>query len=142
MQLRLLDILADPDNPEIWPLKIKILKSEKRERKKYPLPHQETGLYCKFYCAKNQAYLVDNPLQDNEKTKSENQIKEIAKLEDCRSCFELEIIDAIIYHNNGEALKFFIVDREIPVMYPNDLRDKKQEESFFKRYPDALEKLE
>ena len=46
MQYRLMDILADPDNPEIWPLKLKVFKSEKRERHNKPGPHESTGLLC------------------------------------------------------------------------------------------------
>ncbi len=141
MQYRLLDILADPDNPDHWPLSIKILLSKEEERENNPIPHQETGLYCKFYCSRKQKYLVSNPLSDNEHVLPPEQLSEIATISDCNKCFEEEIIDAIIFHDYGNVRKFFIVDREIPVMYPLELRDKKQERAFYNRYPDAFKEL-
>lgn len=142
MQFRLLDILADPDNPNNWPLKIKILRSENRNRSKEPYPHDETGLYCKFYCARKQAYLVENPLEEDEKPLSKDELMEIVTIEECKVCYQEEIIDAILFHENEGRVRYFIVDREIPVMYPDNLRDPKQEIAFFKRYPEEANWLE
>ncbi len=141
MQLRLLDILADPDNPQNWPLEIVVFKSEYRERSKRPIPHPETGLYCKFYCAKKKRYLVNNPLGEQEKTLPKHEIEKIVTYEECTKCFEEEIIDAILLYKDENGLRYFIVDREIPVMYPDSLRDRKQERAFFNRYRDRIKEL-
>jgi uncharacterized protein YbaR (Trm112 family) len=135
-----MDILADPDNPEYWPLKIEIFKSELRERKTKPHPH-ENGLLCKFFCNKKEEYLVSDPLGKNEKTLTQDKLREIATIDQCYECIKEEIIDGIIYHNREEKLKWFIIDREIPVMFPADLRDIKQENEFIANYTDECTKL-
>ena len=141
MQLRLMDILADPDNPSIWPLKLKIFKSIEKERNVKPHPHDTTGLLCKFYCKKYETFLVTDPLGENEKTLSNDKLDEITNLEKCYSCISTEVIDGIIYHEKNEKLKWFIIDREIPVMYPLNLREKKMEEDFITRYKSECDKL-
>jgi len=141
MQLRLLDILADPDNPKHWPLKLKVFKSEQREREKQPHPHDSTGLLCKFYCHKYNAYLVEDPLGPNEKTKSKKELAEISTLDKCLSCIEEEVIDGVLYHEKEEKLKFFVIDREIPVMYPLELRDEAIEQNFINRYSEECKEM-
>lgn len=141
MQIRLMDILADPDNPEFWPLKLKVFKEEKRERNSKPHPHDSTGLLCKFYCKKFDEMLVKNPLGDNEETLSKEELKEVTTLETCYKCIEDEIIDGILYHEEEDELKFFVIDREIPVMYPLELRDNGIEQNFINRYPEQCEEM-
>ncbi|RMG31607.1 MAG: hypothetical protein D6732_14720 [Methanobacteriota archaeon] len=141
MQFRLLDILADPDNPRNWPLEIEVFKSEKRERSKKPIPHSETGLLCKFYCSRKKKFLVEDPLEPEEKTLPKSEINQVVSFEECLRCFEEEIVDAILYFEHKGKVRYFIVDREIPVMYPDSLRDAKQEKAFFYRYSDEIAKL-
>ena len=141
MQYRLMDILADPDNPEIWPLKLKVFKSEKRERNNKPGPHESTGLLCKFYCYKFDSMLVNDPLSENEKTKEKAEINKITNYNTCLKCIEEEVIDGVIFHNQNDKLKFFVVDREIPVMYPLELRDKEIEGNFINRNTVDCEKM-
>ena len=141
MQIRLLDVLADPDMPTRWPLKLKIIESVERERSRHPPPHKETGLLCKFYCAKEQKYLVTNPLQDDEKTLPKEELNKIAMLEKCLQCMKTEIVNGILYYDIDKKKKWFLVDREIAVMYALDLRDKKQEERFFKKFPTVFEEM-
>ena len=88
-----MDILADPDNPEIWPLKLKVFKSEKRERNNKPGPHESTGLLCKFYCYKFDSMLVNDPLSENEKTKEKAELDKITNYNTCLECIEEEVID-------------------------------------------------
>lgn len=140
MQRRLLDILADPDNPLIWPLKLKIFKSEEKERKIIPHPH-ENGLFCKFYCHLKDEYLVSNPLQNDEKSLSQEDLDKITSFDQCTDCIKLEIIDGMLYHNQNKEIKWFIIDREIPVMYPLELRDVSQERLFIENYRDECAKL-
>ncbi|MHA2098628.1 MAG: hypothetical protein ACW99A_08065 [Candidatus Kariarchaeaceae archaeon] len=140
MQRRLLDILADPDNPSIWPLKLEIFKSEERDRKIIPHPH-ENGLLCKFYCHLKNEYLVSDPLGENEKALSVEDLNEISNFDQCTNCIKLEIIDGILYHNENKEIKWFIVDREIPVMYPLELRDISQERIFIENNKENCEKL-
>lgn len=134
MQLRLMDILADPDNPEQWPLKLKVFKSEIRNRKVKPHAHETTGLLCKFFCQKFEKFLVSDPLGKDEKTLPREELSKITALDTCYECVKEEIIDGILYHENEKRLKWFIIDREIPVMYPLELREKKMEEAFINRY--------
>lgn len=141
MQKRLLDILADPDNPDIWPLKLKVFKSEKRERKSFPRTYGESGRLCRFYCYRNDELLVKNPLADNETFLTQEAVSKLVTLDDCKECFSEEIIDGIIYHEEGDSLKWFIIDQEIPVMFPVSLRDEAQEKKFIKRYENECGKL-
>ena len=133
--------LADPDQPDNWPLKLNILKSEERERSHEPTPHKENGLLCKFYCYRKDAFLVSNPLEDNELQLTKDQLARIIKFEECLICFKTEVIDAVLYHDKETPRKWFFVDREIAVMYPLELRDKKQEKAFFERHPKIVDEL-
>ncbi len=142
MQLRLLDVLADPDKPERWPLQLKVLKSETRTRSVDPIPHKESGLLCRFYCARKSKYLVENPLQEDERVKSKDELEKIVSFDECLTCWKEEIIDGVLYFTLTDSSKrYFIVDREIAVMYPDELRDPKQEKAFFDRYPDIIQEL-
>jgi uncharacterized protein YbaR (Trm112 family) len=141
MQLRLLDILADPDDSSRWPLKIHIINKETRKRENKPVPHESTNLLCKFYCAKNGEFLVSDPLGENETTLEKSKLDKIVKLGECYDCIKDEITEAIIYTEVEGKIKWFIVDREIAVMYPLNLRDRKQEESFFRKHPGVFEVL-
>ena len=140
MQRRLLDILADPDNPNNWPLKLEIFKSEERERKILPHPH-ENGLLCKFYCHLKDQYLVTDPLGETEKPLSEDELLKISNINQCFNCIKLEIIDGMLYHNNDDEVKWFMIDREIPVMYPSELRDRSQEKIFISNFKDQCDNL-
>ncbi|MHA2089660.1 MAG: hypothetical protein ACW98K_02275 [Candidatus Kariarchaeaceae archaeon] len=133
MQRRLLDVLADPDNPDYWPLELKIIKSEMRDREVNPHPH-ENGLLCKFYCNTKNKYLVNNPLDDDETQKKKDELAAIVSLDECYECIKEEIIDGIVFHNKEESTKWFIIDREIPVMFPLELRDNDQEKKFIAKY--------
>jgi len=141
MQLRLLDILADPDQPDVWPLKLKIFKSEERERENLPHPHQSTGLLCKFYCYTNKSYLVSDPLGDDEKTLSKDELDKVTDLDGCYTCIKQEVLDGVLYHEQDEKLKFFVIDREIPVMYPLELRDSSIEQNFINRYEQECKEM-
>lgn len=141
MQLRLLDILADPDDPSRWPLDIHVITQETRERTTELIPHKSTGLLCKFYCARKKEFLVSDPLGDNEKTLSSTELNEIVTFDECKTCVEDEIIDAIIFYDVNGTKKWFLVDREIAVMYPLNLRDPKQEKAFFNRHKGIFENL-
>lgn len=46
-----------------------------------------------------------------------------------------------MYHEKDPKLKWFIIDREIPVLYPIELRDDKQEMDFIKKYKDEMNKF-
>lgn len=140
MQRRLMDILADPDNPDYWPLKLEIFKSEMRKREKLPHPH-ENGILCKFYCHQQDKFLVIDPLGENEQSLSKDKIDKITVLQNCYECIKEEIIDGILYHIREEKIKWFIIDREIPVMFPIDLRDVKQERKFISNYKADCAKL-
>ena len=137
-QLRLLDILADPDDPSKWPLKLKVFKSEIKDRKQIPRPHENSGLLCKFYCYRKNKYLVSDPLGDDEKLLEKSELDKIVTLKECHECIREEIIDGLLYHGEGSDLKWFIIDREIAVMYPLDIRDSEQERIFIERYPNEM----
>jgi len=136
-----MDILADPDNTDFWPLKLISFNSEIRERKTRAKPHSNSGLLCKFYCEKNQSFLVTDPLEDNEKILPQDKLDAITTLEKCYQCSEEEIIDGIIYHHFEDNIKWFIIDREIAVLFPTNLRDTAQEETFINKYTEECEKL-
>lgn len=140
MQKRLMDILADPDDPNIWPLKLKVFKSEMRDRETMPQVHSSTKRLCKFYCYYKNEYLVSDPLGEEEKSLPLENIELLVSLDDCKNCFSEEIIDGIIFHEEKE-LKWFIIDDEIPVMFPLELRDIKQEEKFIKNFSDECKEM-
>ncbi len=140
MQFRLLDILADPDNPDIWPLKLEIFTSKEMVREIIPEPHKSTARYCKFYCHTKDAYLVSNPLKDDEKTLDISEIEKIVSKDDCLNCLKTEVIDGILYHND-DKLKWFIIDDEIPVMFPLELRDENQEIRFIEKYKSECKRI-
>ncbi|OLS19055.1 MAG: hypothetical protein HeimC2_43020 [Candidatus Heimdallarchaeota archaeon LC_2] len=140
MQRRLLDILADPDNPSNWPLKLDIFKSEEKERKILPHPH-ENGLLCKFYCHLKDQFLVSDPLGEEEKPLDEEKLLKITTIDECFQCIKLEIVDGMLYHNNDDEIKWFMIDREIPVMYPIELRDISQEQLFISNFKEQCENL-
>ena len=98
-------------------------------------------MLCKFYCHLKDEYLVGDPLGDNEKPLSKDELEKIVSFDDCTDCIKLEIIDGIIYHENFEKLKWFIIDREIPVLFPVELREKKTEKDFLKRYAKETSEL-
>ncbi len=135
MQVRILDILADPDKPDVWPLKLKVFKSEMRERENLPHEYGSTGLLCKFYCHRNEAFLVSDPLGEDENPLEKEELDKITNLEKCHECIKEEVIDGVLYHEDGGSMKFFVVDREIAVMYPMELRDGSIEQNFINRYP-------
>ncbi|MCH8906757.1 MAG: hypothetical protein IH840_06685 [Candidatus Heimdallarchaeota archaeon] len=140
MQRRLLDILADPDNPDNWPLELEVFKMEERKRKKLPHPHPN-GLLCKFFCYLKKEYLVSNPLGDDEKPLDQDKLEKITNIDTCYNCIKDEIIDGVLYHNKDKELKWFIIDREIPVMFPENLRDVVQERIFHDKYPAEMKKM-
>ncbi|MCY3414742.1 MAG: hypothetical protein INQ03_24040 [Candidatus Heimdallarchaeota archaeon] len=141
MQYRLLDILADPDNPDHWPLKLNIFKTQTRERKQIPKPHANSGRFCKFYCFIKDSYLVSDPLGKDEKPLAAEQIDKIVTLNECNTCIKTEIVDGIIYHEYEDKTKWFIIDDEIPVMFPLALRDASQEKRFIEQYKDECAEL-
>lgn len=140
-QLRLLDILADPDESSKWPLKLEIFKSEMKDRKQIPRPHESSGLLCKFYCYRKDTYLVSDPLGDNEKILEKTELDKIVTLKECHECIREEIIDGLLYHGPDSDLKWFIIDKEIAVMYPLELRDPEQERKFIEKYPVEMKKF-
>lgn len=141
MQLRLLDILADPDEPNRWPLKLHVIDSEIRTREHKPIPHKETNRLCKFYCARKDKFLVNDPLQDGETTLPTQEIDAIISLDECYECITTEIVNGILYYDLPSTRKWFLVDREIAVMYPANLRDIKQEKAFFAKHPNIQNEL-
>jgi len=140
-QLRLLDILADPDDPSKWPLKLKVFKSESKDRKQIPRPHESSGLLCKFYCYRKDSYLVTDPLGENEKILEQSELDKIVNLTECHECIQEEIVDGLLYHGEDSDLKWFIIDREIAVMYPLEIRDAEQERKFIEKYLDEMKKF-
>lgn len=140
MQRRLLDVLADPDAPDFWPLKLEIFKSEERERKQPTHPHPN-GLYCKFYCFLKDKYLVSDPLGDDEAPLPKEEVEKITTLDECYTCTKLEVIDGVLYHKKQDSVKWFMIDREIPVMYPLELREYNAEQEFIEKYKSEFQKL-
>ncbi len=141
MKRRLMDILADPDNNEIWPLKLLVFKSRIEAPKIDPKPHESTGLYCKFYCHKKDKFLVTDPNGENEKTLPREELDKIVKFDECKECNKEVIEEAVIYHNHNDEIKWFPVIDEITVMYPLELREYKYEIKFLKKHHDELKKL-
>jgi len=140
LQRRLLDILADPDNPDNWPLELKVFKMEERDRKKLPHPHPN-GLLCKFFCYLKKEYLVSDPLGESEKPLDPDKIAKMVNIDTCYKCIRDEIIDGVLYHNNNKELKWFILDREIPVMFPENMRDIPQERIFYDKYSVEMKQM-
>ncbi len=136
-----MDILADPDDPDQWPLKLKILKEEKREIEKTPMPHESTGLLCKFYCYRKDKYLVSDPLGKNEKVLPNEELSKIVTLDECYECIKTEVLDGILYHDNKGERKWFIVFDGIAVMHGLEERNTRVENAFFRKYPDIREEM-
>ena len=140
MQIRLLDILADP-NTKDWPLKLHIFKKVTKEREIEAPPYEETGLYCRFYCAKNNVFFVKNEQGEEKRIPKEKWDKKIT-IEECKECIKEEIIEGVLIseRKDGEKQWFPIVD-EIPVMFPDELRDKGIDARFMEKYKEELKKI-
>ncbi len=102
--------------------------------------YTSTQRLCKFYCYYKNEFLVSDPLGDNEKSLPLEKIDQLVNLDDCKKCFSEEIIDGIIYHET-KGLKWFIIDDEIPVMFPLELRDVPQEKKFIKKFRDECKEM-
>ena len=141
MQLRLLDILADP-NTKDWPLKLHVFKETIKEREINAPPYPETGLYCRFYCAKNNYFFIKNPGDEKEEWKDKNEWNEEITIQQCKECIKKEIIEGVLIseRKNGTKQWFPIVD-EIPVMFPDELRDKGIDTKFIEKYKQELKQL-
>ena len=62
-----------------------------------------------------------------------SELAKITNLDGCFTCIKQEVIDGVLFHEKDAVMKFFVIDREIPVMYPLELRDASIEQNFINR---------
>jgi len=111
MKYRLVDVLACPICKN-FPLVLYVFSEVKREVK------EQTKWRCELYCGLNQKY-----------------IKELNELR-CEECFKLEIVEGLLYCKN--CGRWYPIIEEIPHMLPDELRNKKEDLEFLKKYKDRL----
>ena len=139
MQVRLLDILADP-NTKTWPLELHVFTKEEKEVREVT-PYKETQRYCRFYCARKKQFLVK---QENgeEVQRPMEEIEKIVSIEECKECTKEEIIEGVILSKRDENnIQWFPIVDSIPIMYPDELRDEKINKMFLQKWGEKMKEL-
>ena len=117
-----MDLLACPLE-KAWPLELEILEEE-IESETIPIPkeNQQTGVICNYYCNYKHYYLVATD-GEVETVKSIQEIKENVTLDDCKECFQIEIVKGKLTCNQ-EAKHTYDVEDGIPIMLtPEQIRE-------------------
>ncbi|MEM0381282.1 MAG: Trm112 family protein [Nitrososphaerota archaeon] len=115
MKYRLMDILACPMCRN-FPLKLHVFQSESR----YSV---EEATRCELYCSYH-----DGLIDELEETR-------------CRECYSVEITDGLL--TCPKCGRWYAIIDEIPIMLPDNLRDRKRESEFINKWsgkipPDVL----
>ncbi|MCE7741637.1 MAG: hypothetical protein GOP50_04200 [Candidatus Heimdallarchaeota archaeon] len=128
MKHRLMDLLACPIDKS-WPLKLEITQEVKEDEIiSLPLENPDTGVICGFFCNFKQFMLVTVDGKGEEAAKSITQIKEYVNLDDCKQCFQIDILNGKIFCSEDKNHEYAIKEG-IPVM----LSKEKIEEIYGKR---------
>ncbi len=129
MKHRLMDLLACPIDKS-WPVKLKIEKETCEEKENLiPKANESTGVVCRYYCNFKNFFLVINDENEEEKAKEKKVIADTVTIEDCKKCFQIEIIEGTITCVKNPDEHYFEIKESIPVM----LTTKQKEEIFGKR---------
>ncbi len=139
MQIRLLDILADPDT-KTWPLKLVTFEKITTEREITAPPYEETGLYCRFYCALHDIFFVKEKGGKEVRIPKEEWAKQINSKE-CKTCIKEEIVEGVLISQRKDRKQWFPIVDEIPIMFPDELRDKSIDNSFTAKHAKKLKEL-
>ena len=116
MKHRLLDLLACPLDKS-WPLELEIIKEEK-EQQEIPLPiaNKSTNVICNFYCNFKKFVLVTILKDGSEEIKSIEEITKHVTLEDCKDCFQIEILIGNLYCSEKKEEHIYEIKEGIPIM--------------------------
>ncbi len=139
MQIRLLDILADPDT-KTWPLKLVPFEKITTERDITAPPYEETRLYCRFYCARHDVFFVKEENGKEIRIPKEKWVKQV-DAKDCKTCIKEEIIEGVLISQRNDKKQWFPIVDEIPIMFPDELRDKSIDNSFISKHEKKLKEL-
>lgn len=116
MKYRLMDLLACPMCKK-FPLKLIVFQQRKEERK---CPWTRRPL-CELYCRFKEKWIKE--------------VKEPEKLP-CDECFKYEIVEGILICENCK--RWYPIKDEIPIMLPDDLRDRNEDLKFLEKYKDKI----
>ncbi len=139
MQIRLLDILADPDT-KTWPLQLVIFEKTATEREIRAPPYEETGLYCRFYCALHDVFFVKEEAGKEIRIPKKDWTKQI-DIKECKTCIKEEIVEGVLISQRKGRKQWFPIVDEIPIMFPDELRDKSIDSSFTVKHAEKLKEL-
>ncbi len=115
MKHRLMDLLACPIDKS-WPLKLEINEEEMiSEEIQLPMKNEQTEVICNFYCNYKQFQLVEINDSGEETVKLGDDIKKNVTMEDCKKCFQIEIISGKLYCPEDENHQYDIKE-SIPIM--------------------------
>jgi uncharacterized protein YbaR (Trm112 family) len=119
MKHRLMDLLACPLDKS-WPLKLEIIEEETEEQEiSLPIENKFTDVICNFYCNFKKFNLVNTQEDGSEEIKSKEEIAQHVTLNDCKSCFQIEIQSGKLYCSAKEE-HIYEIKEGIPIMLSQD----------------------
>ena len=108
---RLMDILACPICKH-FPLQLLVF--EKRKRKDVKIPERT----CEEYCGYRESWIKDLPEKP------------------CKECYAVEVVEGLL--TCPECGRWYPIIEEIPHMLPDELRNRKDDLEFLKKYRDRI----
>ncbi len=110
-----MDILACPYDKH-FPLKLYVFKVNKYEDRKVRFKKKPA---CELYCEFKKKY-----------------IKDIDEVPDCEECIKYEVDAGILYC--PECKRWYPIIDEIPILLPDEMRNKKEDLEFLKKYEEII----
>jgi len=116
MKYRLLDILACPYDKK-FPLKLIVFSEKKYERRQVKF---EKMPVCEIYCG-----LLRKDVKELDLSKV-----------DCEECIKLEVVEGVLICE--ECKRWYPIRDEIPILLPDELRNKEEDLKFMEKYKDKF----
>ena len=115
MKYRLMDLLACPYD-KTFPLKLYAMKVNKYEERTLKFKKKPA---CELYCAFK-----------------DKRVEELEGDPGCDECIKYEVADGVLYCQSCN--RWFPIMDEIPILLPDEMRNKKEDLDFLSKYKDRL----